>query len=107
MEISLLCVNNNSGNNNSNAASSSNMTRIDTKKTKVKRKTQNPRYNESFVFDYLAKLQSKDGNLYRDFSGILEDDLDRLELRVTVWHYHISGDCFLGEVKIPLETLKG
>ena len=106
MEISLWCHNNN----NNNTASSSgvaNMTRIDTKKTKVKRKTQNPRYNESFVFDYLAKLQSKDGNLYRDFSGILEDDLDRLELRVTVWHYHISGDCFLGEVKIPLETLKG
>ena len=121
MEISLWCSNNNnntaSSSNSTTTGSSTtttannnnnnNMTRIDVKKTKVKRKTQNPRYNESFVFDYLNKLQSKDGNLYRDFSGVLEEDLDRLELRVTVWHYHISGDCFLGEVKIPLETLKG
>ena len=57
MEISLWCHNNNNNGGGGGNNTSGNLTRIDTKKTKVKRKTQNPRYNESFAFDYLAKLQ--------------------------------------------------
>ncbi|XP_071950386.1 ras GTPase-activating protein 3-like isoform X2 [Antedon mediterranea] len=79
-------------------------TRTETKKTKIKRKSDHPLYDETFFFE-LVKHANSHGEKYQ-FSPI-EEDFTKIELKISVWNSssaHI-GEVFIGEVKIPLSAI--
>ncbi|XP_076324163.1 ras GTPase activating protein 1 [Tachypleus tridentatus] len=75
----------------------------ETKRTKVRKKTICPQFDEVFYFD----IPSKSHNQEKDVFKILEEDIGSVELRVSVMHDSsgLFGSVFLGEVKIPLHGL--
>ncbi|KAJ8410497.1 hypothetical protein AAFF_G00194010 [Aldrovandia affinis] len=76
--------------------------RSEAKKTKVKRKTNNPQFEEVFYFEVTRPLSYTK----RQFD-VEEEDVDKLALRVDLWNASNLkfGDEFLGEVRIPLKVL--
>ncbi|XP_033096106.1 ras GTPase-activating protein 3-like isoform X2 [Anneissia japonica] len=80
-------------------------TRTETKKTKIKRKSDHPQYDETFLFE-LVKHSNSHGDRY-NFSPI-EEDITKIELKISVWNNSSSahiGEVFIGEVKIPLSAI--
>ncbi|XP_016312356.1 ras GTPase-activating protein 3 isoform X5 [Sinocyclocheilus anshuiensis] len=77
-------------------------TRSEAKKTKVKRKTNNPQFDEVFFFEVTKPLSYTK----RQFD-VEEDDVDKLALKVDLWNASNLkfGDEFLGEVRMPLKVL--
>ncbi|KAJ7324836.1 hypothetical protein JRQ81_017856 [Phrynocephalus forsythii] len=70
--------------------------RNDQKKTKVKKKTSNPQFNETFYFELHQKSQFQ----------VEEEDIEKLEVRVDLWNNgNLVPDHFLGEIKIPVKGL--
>uniref|UniRef100_A0A671QEJ3 RAS p21 protein activator 3 n=1 Tax=Sinocyclocheilus anshuiensis TaxID=1608454 RepID=A0A671QEJ3_9TELE len=82
------------------------LSRSEAKKTKVKRKTNNPQFDEVFFFEVTKPLSYTK----RQFD-VEEDDVDKLAvntvLRVDLWNASNLkfGDEFLGEVRMPLKVL--
>ncbi|KAF0043068.1 hypothetical protein F2P81_004405 [Scophthalmus maximus] len=76
--------------------------RSDAKKTKVKRKTNNPQFDEVFYFEVTRPLSYTK----RQFD-VEEEDVDKLALRVDLWNASNLkfGDEFLGGVRVPLRVL--
>lgn len=76
--------------------------RSDAKKTKVKRKTNNPQFEEVFYFEVTRPLSYTK----RQFD-VEEEDVDKLTLRVDLWNASNLkfGDEFLGGVRVPLRVL--
>ncbi|KAK3530161.1 hypothetical protein QTP86_017731 [Hemibagrus guttatus] len=76
--------------------------RSEAKKTKVKRKTNNPQYDEVFYFEITRPLSYTK----RQFD-VEEEDVDKLALRVDLWNASNLkfGDEFLGGVRVPLKVL--
>ncbi|XP_059408277.1 ras GTPase-activating protein 3 isoform X3 [Carassius carassius] len=76
--------------------------RSEAKKTKVKRKTNNPQFDEVFFFEVTKPLSYTK----RQFD-VEEDDVDKLALKVDLWNASNLkfGDEFLGEVRVPLKVL--
>ncbi|XP_051557991.1 ras GTPase-activating protein 3-like isoform X2 [Myxocyprinus asiaticus] len=76
--------------------------RSDAKKTKVKRKNNNPQFDEIFFFEVTKPLSYTK----RQFD-VEEDDVDKLALKVDLWTASNLkfGDEFLGEVRVPLRVL--
>nr|XP_055062267.1 ras GTPase-activating protein 3 isoform X2 [Misgurnus anguillicaudatus] len=76
--------------------------RSDAKKTKVKRKNNNPQFDEIFFFEVTKPLSYTK----RQFD-VEEDDVDKLALKVDLWTASNLkfGDEFLGEVRVPLKVL--
>uniref|UniRef100_A0A673AI19 RAS p21 protein activator 3 n=1 Tax=Sphaeramia orbicularis TaxID=375764 RepID=A0A673AI19_9TELE len=76
--------------------------RSEAKKTKVKRKTNNPQYEEVFYFEVTRPLS----HTKRQFD-VEEEDVDKLALRVDLWNASNLkfGDEFLGGVRVPLRVL--
>lgn len=76
--------------------------RQESKRTKVKKKTVSPHFDEALVFE----LPNSHGqNHDRDTYNLQqEQDVDFSELRVTLWHDSpgMADNVFLGEVRIPL-----
>uniref|UniRef100_A0A8C2X8V5 RAS p21 protein activator 3 n=1 Tax=Cyclopterus lumpus TaxID=8103 RepID=A0A8C2X8V5_CYCLU len=72
------------------------------KKTKVKRKTNNPQFEEVFYFEVTRPLSYTK----RQFD-VEEEDVDKLALRVDLWNASNLkfGDEFLGGVRVPLRVL--
>ncbi|XP_040192305.1 ras GTPase-activating protein 3 isoform X1 [Rana temporaria] len=79
-------------------------TRTESKKTKVKKKTNNPQFDEVFYFE-VTKPSSYNKKSHFE---IEEDDVDKMEVRVDLWNASNLkfGDEFLGELKIPLKVLR-
>ncbi|KAM3935495.1 ras GTPase-activating protein 3 [Leptodactylus fuscus] len=79
-------------------------TRNDSKKTKVRKKTNNPQFDEVFYFE-VTKPSSYNKKSHFE---IEEDDVDKMEIRVDLWNASNLkfGDEFLGELKIPLKVLR-
>ncbi|XP_069827001.1 ras GTPase-activating protein 3 [Dendropsophus ebraccatus] len=79
-------------------------TRTETKKTKVRKKTNNPQFDEVFYFE-VTKPSSYNKKSHFE---IEEDDVDKMEIRVDLWNASNLkfGDEFLGELKIPLKVLR-
>ncbi|XP_016113868.1 ras GTPase-activating protein 3-like [Sinocyclocheilus grahami] len=71
------------------------LSRSEAKKTKVKRKTNNPQFDEVFFFEVTKPLSYTK----RQFD-VEEDDVDKLALNNLKF-----GDEFLGEVRVPLKVL--
>uniref|UniRef100_T1IVH0 Ras GTPase-activating protein 3 n=1 Tax=Strigamia maritima TaxID=126957 RepID=T1IVH0_STRMM len=83
----------------------SSLSRNETKRTKVRKKTICPQFDETFTFELPNKLHTyNEGNIY---NATTEEDLGRVELQVAVWHDSsgVFGSVFLGEVKICLQGL--
>ncbi|XP_016312354.1 ras GTPase-activating protein 3 isoform X3 [Sinocyclocheilus anshuiensis] len=78
------------------------LSRSEAKKTKVKRKTNNPQFDEVFFFEVTKPLSYTK----RQFD-VEEDDVDKLALKVDLWNASNLkfGDEFLGEVRMPLKVL--
>uniref|UniRef100_A0AAQ5ZV38 RAS p21 protein activator 3 n=1 Tax=Amphiprion ocellaris TaxID=80972 RepID=A0AAQ5ZV38_AMPOC len=76
--------------------------RSEAKKTKVKRKTNNPQFDEVFYFEVTRPLSYTK----RQFD-VEEEDVDKLALRVDLWNASNLkfGDEFLGGVRVPLRVL--
>ncbi|XP_051759275.1 ras GTPase-activating protein 3 isoform X1 [Ctenopharyngodon idella] len=76
--------------------------RSEAKKTKVKRKTNNPQFDEVFFFEVTKPLSYTK----RQFD-VEEDDVDKLALKVDLWNASNLkfGDEFLGEVRVQLKVL--
>ncbi|XP_051560872.1 ras GTPase-activating protein 3 isoform X1 [Myxocyprinus asiaticus] len=76
--------------------------RSEAKKTKVKRKNNNPQFDEIFFFEVTKPLSYTK----RQFD-VEEDDVDKLALKVDLWNASNLkfGDEFLGEVRVPLKVL--
>uniref|UniRef100_A0A4W4FRZ3 RAS p21 protein activator 3 n=1 Tax=Electrophorus electricus TaxID=8005 RepID=A0A4W4FRZ3_ELEEL len=76
--------------------------RSEAKKTKVKRKTNNPQFDEVFYFEVTRPLSYTK----RQFD-VEEEDVDKLALRVDLWNASNLkfGDEFLGGVRVPLKVL--
>ncbi|KAI7811422.1 putative ras GTPase-activating protein 3, partial [Triplophysa rosa] len=76
--------------------------RSEAKKTKVKRKNNNPQFDETFFFEVTKPLSYTK----RQFD-VEEDDVDKLALKVDLWNASNLkfGDEFLGEVRVPLRVL--
>uniref|UniRef100_A0A7N8WKH1 RAS p21 protein activator 3 n=1 Tax=Mastacembelus armatus TaxID=205130 RepID=A0A7N8WKH1_9TELE len=76
--------------------------RSDAKKTKVKRKTNNPQFDEVFYFEVTRPL-----SYTRRQFDVEEEDVDKLALRVDLWNASNLkfGDEFLGGVRVPLRVL--
>ncbi|XP_075708759.1 ras GTPase-activating protein 3 isoform X2 [Rhinoderma darwinii] len=79
-------------------------TRTESKKTKVRKKTNNPQFDEVFYFE-VTKPSSYNKKSHFE---IEEDDVDKMEIRVDLWNASNLkfGDEFLGELKIPLKVLR-
>uniref|UniRef100_A0A7N6AP45 RAS p21 protein activator 3 n=1 Tax=Anabas testudineus TaxID=64144 RepID=A0A7N6AP45_ANATE len=76
--------------------------RSDAKKTKVKRKTNNPQFDEVFYFEVTRPL-----SYTKRHFDVEEEDVDKLALRVDLWNASNLkfGDEFLGGVRVPLRVL--
>ncbi|KAJ8783237.1 hypothetical protein J1605_009320 [Eschrichtius robustus] len=74
------------------------------KKTKVKKKTNNPQFDEVFYFE-VTRPCSYNRKSHFDFE---DEDVDKLEIRVDLWNASNLkfGDEFLGELRVPLKVLR-
>lgn len=79
-------------------------TRTESKKTKARKKTNNPQFDEVFYFE-VTKPSSYNKKSHFE---IEEDDVDKMEIKVDLWNASNLkfGDEFLGELKILLKVLR-
>ncbi|TRY93863.1 hypothetical protein DNTS_023776, partial [Danionella cerebrum] len=78
-------------------------TRSDQKKTKVKKKTSDPQFEDIFHFE-VTRSSSYKG---RSHFHVEEEDIEKLEIRVELWNNgNLAQDVFLGETRESLKTLK-
>lgn len=74
------------------------------KRTKVRKKTVNPQFEEVFSFDNCEDRGEKDSS----YSVCTESETEICELHVSIWHDSpgMADDVFLGEVKVPLRGIQ-
>uniref|UniRef100_A0A1A8QLW1 RAS p21 protein activator 2 n=1 Tax=Nothobranchius pienaari TaxID=704102 RepID=A0A1A8QLW1_9TELE len=78
--------------------------RSDQKKTKVKKKTSNPQFEETFFFEVTRPSSySKSKSNF----PVEEEDIERLEIKVDLWNNeNLAQDVFLGETRVPVKILR-
>ncbi|XP_064021223.1 ras GTPase-activating protein 2 isoform X1 [Pogoniulus pusillus] len=77
--------------------------RNDQKKTKVKKKTSNPHFNETFYFEVTRSSSYTKKSQFQ----VEEEDIEKLEVRVDLWNNgNLVQDVFLGEIKVPVKVLR-
>ncbi|MEE6500756.1 hypothetical protein FKM82_003918 [Ascaphus truei] len=77
--------------------------RNDQKKTKVKKKTSNPQFNEKFYFEVTRSSSYTKKSQFQ----VEEEDIEKLEVRVDLWNNgNLALDIFLGEIKISVKVLR-
>ncbi|XP_019380210.1 PREDICTED: ras GTPase-activating protein 3 isoform X1 [Crocodylus porosus] len=79
--------------------------RSEAKKTKVKKKTNNPQFDEVFYFE-VTRPSSYNKKSHFDVEDA--DEVDKMEIRVDLWNASNLkfGDEFLGELRLPLKFLR-
>lgn len=77
--------------------------RSDQKKTKVKKKTSNPQFGETFFFEVTrSSSYSKKSHFH-----VEEEDIEKLEIKVDLWNNeNLAQDVFLGETRVPVKILR-
>ncbi|XP_051580926.1 ras GTPase-activating protein 2-like isoform X1 [Myxocyprinus asiaticus] len=79
--------------------------RCDQKKTKVKKKTSDPQFEETFYFEFQVTRSSS-------FKGksqfqVEEEDIEKLEIKVELWNNgNLAQDVFLGETRVSVKILR-
>lgn len=77
--------------------------RNDQKKTKVKKKTSNPQFNEVFYFEVTRSSSYTRKSQFQ----VEEEDIEKLEIRIDLWNNeNLVQDVFLGEIKVPVNVLR-
>ncbi|XP_053565798.1 ras GTPase-activating protein 2 [Bombina bombina] len=77
--------------------------RNDQKRTKVKKKTSNPQFNETFYFEVTRSSSYTKKSLFQ----VEEEDIEKLEVRVDLWNNgNLAQDVFLGEIRISVKVLR-
>uniref|UniRef100_A0A672RE08 RAS p21 protein activator 2 n=1 Tax=Sinocyclocheilus grahami TaxID=75366 RepID=A0A672RE08_SINGR len=77
--------------------------RSDQKKTKVKKKTSDPQFEETFHFE-VTRSSSYKG---RSHFHVEEEDIEKLEIKVELWNNgNLAQDVFLGETRISVKILR-
>ncbi|XP_077344694.1 ras GTPase-activating protein 2 isoform X2 [Lithobates pipiens] len=77
--------------------------RNDQKKTKVKKKTSNPQFNEKFYFEVTRSSSYTKKSQFQ----VEEEDIEKLEVRVDLWNNgNLAQDVFLGEVRTSVSVLR-
>nr|BAB32975.1 GAP1m [Mus musculus] len=77
--------------------------RNDQKKTKVKKKTSNPQFNEVFYFEVTRSSSYSRKSQFQ----VEEEDIEKLEIRIDLWNNeNLVQDVFLGEIKVPVNVLR-
>ncbi|XP_029528684.1 ras GTPase-activating protein 2-like [Oncorhynchus nerka] len=77
--------------------------RSDQKKTKVKKKTSDPQFEETFNFEVTRP------NSYTKKSNfqVEEEDIEKLEIKVDLWNNgNLAQDVFLGETRVSVKILR-
>uniref|UniRef100_A0A7N6B1C0 RAS p21 protein activator 2 n=1 Tax=Anabas testudineus TaxID=64144 RepID=A0A7N6B1C0_ANATE len=79
------------------------VSRSDQKKTKVKKKTSNPHFEETFFFEVTrSSSYSRKSNFQ-----VEEEDIEKLEIKVDLWNNaNLAQDVFLGETRVPVKVLR-
>lgn len=77
--------------------------RSDQKKTKVKKKTSDPQFEETFHFE-VTRSSSYKG---RSHFQVEEEDMEKLEIKVELWNNgNLAQDVFLGETRVSVKILR-
>ncbi|XP_072434190.1 ras GTPase-activating protein 3 isoform X1 [Chiloscyllium punctatum] len=78
--------------------------RSELKKTKVKRKTNNPQFDEVFYFEVTRPCSYN----RKSHFDVEEEHVEKMEIRIDLWNASNLkfGDEFLGELRLPLKILK-
>uniref|UniRef100_A0A3Q3WI23 Uncharacterized protein n=1 Tax=Mola mola TaxID=94237 RepID=A0A3Q3WI23_MOLML len=72
------------------------------KKTKVKKKTSNPQFEETFFFEVTRSSSYSKKSHFQ----VEEEDIEKLEI-VDFWHNeNLAQDVFLGETRVPVKILR-
>uniref|UniRef100_A0A673JRN4 Ras GTPase-activating protein 2-like n=1 Tax=Sinocyclocheilus rhinocerous TaxID=307959 RepID=A0A673JRN4_9TELE len=73
------------------------------KKTKVKKKTSDPQFDETFHFE-VTRSSSYKG---RSHFHVEEEDIEKLEIKVELWNNgNLAQDVFLGETRVSVKILR-
>ncbi|XP_041919616.1 ras GTPase-activating protein 2 isoform X1 [Alosa sapidissima] len=76
--------------------------RSDQKKTKVKKKTSDPQFEETFYFEV-----TRSSNYKKSQFPVEEEDIEKLAIKVDLWNNgNLAQDVFLGETRVSLKILK-
>ncbi|XP_031429661.1 ras GTPase-activating protein 2 isoform X2 [Clupea harengus] len=76
--------------------------RSDQKKTKVKKKTSDPQFEETFYFEV-----TRSSNYKKSQFQVEEEDIEKLAIKVDLWNNgNLAQDVFLGETRVSLKILK-
>ncbi|XP_077579074.1 ras GTPase-activating protein 2 [Stigmatopora nigra] len=77
--------------------------RSDQKKTKVKKKTSNPLFEETFFFEITRSSSYSKKSHFQ----VEEEDIEKLEIKVDLWNNeNLAQDIFLGETRVPVKILQ-
>ncbi|KAK2848210.1 hypothetical protein Q7C36_009892 [Tachysurus vachellii] len=76
--------------------------RSDQRKTKVKKKTSDPHFDETLYFEV-----SRPSNYNRKNFQVEDEDIEKLEIKVELWNNgNLAQDVFLGETRVSVKILR-
>ncbi|XP_067102231.1 ras GTPase-activating protein 2 isoform X1 [Osmerus mordax] len=77
--------------------------RVDQKKTKVKKKTSDPQFEETFHFEVTRSSSYTKKSHFQ----VEEEDIEKLEIKVDLWNNgNLAQDIFLGETRVSVKILR-
>ncbi|XP_030622815.1 ras GTPase-activating protein 2 [Chanos chanos] len=77
--------------------------RTDQKKTKVKKKTSDPQFEETFYFEVTRSSSYTKKSHFQ----VEEEDIEKLEIKVDLWNNgNLAQDVFLGETRVSVKILR-
>uniref|UniRef100_A0A8D0CK66 RAS p21 protein activator 2 n=1 Tax=Scleropages formosus TaxID=113540 RepID=A0A8D0CK66_SCLFO len=77
--------------------------RSDQKKTKVKKKTSDPQFGETFHFEVTRSSSYTKKSQFQ----VEDEDIEKLEIKVDLWNNgNLAQDVFLGETRVPVKILR-
>ncbi|KAL6478518.1 hypothetical protein MHYP_G00119510 [Metynnis hypsauchen] len=77
--------------------------RSDQRKTKVKKKTSDPHFEETFYFE----VSRSSSNAKKSHFQVEDEDIEKLEIKVELWNNgNLAQDVFLGETRVSLKILR-
>lgn len=77
--------------------------RSDQRKTKVKKKTSDPHFDETFYFE----VSRSSSYTKKSHFQVEEEDIEKLEIKVELWNNgNLAQDVFLGETRVSLKILR-
>ncbi|XP_056622421.1 ras GTPase-activating protein 2 isoform X1 [Triplophysa dalaica] len=80
--------------------------RSDQKKTKVKKKTSDPQFEETFHFEFPQVTRTSSYKARSHFQ-VEEEDIEKLEIKVELWNNgNLAQDVFLGETRVSVKILR-